>query len=94
MRDHGAMRKIEDTDPFESAEFDLGPRSLGQSGDLQGLDSEEVAELLEEGQSFDAGIVSGIEDAPLPDEGDIKTREVSEDDVPLEYLGEEQGERP
>jgi hypothetical protein len=88
------MREIEDTDPFESTEFDLGPGSGGQSGDLQGLDSEEVAELLEEGQPFDAGIVSGIEDAPLPDEGDIKTREVSEDDVPLEYLGEEQGERP
>jgi len=88
------MRKIEDTDPFESAEVDLGPGSGGQSGDLQGLDSEEVAQLLEEGQSFDAGIVSGIEDAPLPDEGDIKTREASEDDVPLEYLGEEQGERP
>ena len=94
MRDHGSMRKTEDTNPFESAEFDLGPGSGGQSGDLQGLDSEEVAELLEEGQSFDAGIVSGIEDAPLADEGDIKTREVSEDDVPLEYLDEEQGERP
>jgi hypothetical protein len=60
---------------------------------LQGLDSEEVAELLEEGQSFDAGIVSGIEDAPPADEGHIKTKEVPEDDVPLEYLNEEQGER-
>jgi hypothetical protein len=89
-----AMRKIEEMDPSDSAEFDLGPGSAGQSGDLQGLDSEEVVELLEEGQSFDAGIVSGIEDARPADEGDIKTTEVSEDDVPLEYLDEEQGERP
>jgi hypothetical protein len=88
------MRKIEDTDSVASAEFDLGPGSAGESGDLQGLDSQEVAELLEEGQSFDARIVSAIEDAPLPDEGDIKTREVSDDDVPLEYLDEEQEERP
>jgi hypothetical protein len=85
------MRKIEDEDTgsFESAEINLGPGSAGQSGDLQGLDSEEVTELLEEGQSFDAGIVSGIEDAPRADEGDIKTREVLEDDVPLEYLDEQ-----
>jgi hypothetical protein len=88
------MRKTEDRDPYESAAVDLGPGSAGQSGDLQGLDSEEVAELLEEGQSFDAGIVSGIEDAPPADEGDITTREVLEDDVPLEYLDEEQGDRP
>src|SRR5579862_6157958 len=38
-----------------------------QSGDLQGLsdipgaDSESVRELLEEGQAFEAGIVSGVE---------------------------------
>lgn len=88
------MRKSENIDPLESADIDLGPGSGGQSGDLQGLDSEEVTELLEEGQSFEAGIVRGIEDAPLADEGDIRTREVSEDDVPFEYLDEEQGERP
>src|SRR5579864_1764731 len=54
----------------------------GQSGDLQDLprdadaDSESVAELIEEGQSFEAGIVSGVEDAPNADEGEIRTREV------------------
>jgi hypothetical protein len=84
------MRKTEETDPFESAEVDLGPGSGGQSGDLQGLDSDEVTELLEEGQSFEAGIVSGIEDAPPADEGEIKTTEVLEDDVPLEYQDEEE----
>ncbi len=94
MRDHGIMKRKDDKDPYESGELDFGPGSAGQSGDLQGLDSEEVTELLEEGQSFDAGIISGIEDAPPADEGDIRTREVLEDDVPLEYLDEEQGDRP
>jgi hypothetical protein len=79
----------EDMDQFESSEIGLGPDSAGQSGDLQGLDSEGVAELLEEGQSFEAGIVSGILDAPDADEGGIRTREVPEDDVPLEYQQDE-----
>ena len=83
------MKKPTNEDEFENVEGELGPGSGGQSGDLQGLDSDEVAELLEEGQSFDAGVVSGIEDAPPADEGDIKTREVPQDDVPLEYLDDE-----
>jgi hypothetical protein len=68
-----------------------GPGSGGQSGDTQGLsDSEEAAsesvrELVEEGQAFEAGIVAGIENAPDADEGPVRTREVPEDDVPLEY---------
>jgi hypothetical protein len=68
-----------------------GARTAGQSGDLQGLseiadaDSESVDELLEEGQSFEAAIVSGVEDAPDADEGPVRTREVPEDDVPEEY---------
>ncbi len=63
----------------------------GQSGDLQGLsdveeaDSESVDELLEEGQSFEAEAVSGVENAPDADRGPIRTREVPEDDVPEEY---------
>jgi hypothetical protein len=72
--------------------MDLGPDSAGQSGDLQGLESEDAAQLLEEGQSFEASIVDGIENAPPADEGGIKTREVPEDDVPLEYLDDEKGE--
>jgi outer membrane biosynthesis protein TonB len=70
----------------------LGARSGGQSGDLQGLsnregaDSESVDELLEEGNAFEAEIVKGIEDVPDADEGEIRTREVPEDDVPEEYL--------
>jgi hypothetical protein len=74
----------------------LGARSGGQSGDTQGLpaspdvDSESVEELLEEGQSFEAEVLDGIENAPDADEGRVKTREVSEDDVPEEYQEPEQ----
>jgi len=49
-------------------------------------DSESVEELLEEGQAFEAGIVEGVENAPDADEGEIRTKEVPEDDVPEEYL--------
>jgi hypothetical protein len=70
----------------------LGPRSGGQSGDLQGLsdsaraDGESVGELLEEGNAFEAEVIKGVEDVPDADEGEIRTREVPEDDVPKEYL--------
>ena len=69
----------------------LGARSGGQSGDIQGIvgsggiDSESVTELLEEGQSFEAEVVSGVENAADPDVSEVVTREVPEDDVPEEY---------
>ncbi len=69
----------------------LGARSGGQSGDLQGLsnmggaDSESVDELLEEGNAFEAEAVKGVQDAPDADEGEVRTHEVPEDDVPEEY---------
>lgn len=71
-------------------------RSAGQSGDLQGLtgstgaDSESVDELLEEGNSFEAGIVAGVEDAGNDEEKEIHTHEVLEDDVPEEYLDKDE----
>jgi hypothetical protein len=74
----------------------LGARSGGQSGDLQGLsgiagaDSESVDELIEEGNAFEAEIVKGVEDVPDADEGEVRTHEVPEDDVPEEYLGKDQ----
>jgi len=74
----------------------LGARSGGQSGDLQGLsnregaDSESVDELLEEGNAFEAEVVKGIEDVPDADEGEVRTHEVPEDDVPEEYLDKDQ----
>jgi hypothetical protein len=70
----------------------MGARSGGQSGDLQGLsnregaDSESVDELLEEGNAFEAEVVKGVEDVPDADEGEVRTHEVPEDDVPDEYL--------
>jgi N utilization substance protein A len=73
----------------------LGARSGGQSGDLQGLsdrggaDSESVDELLEEGNAFEAEAVKGVQDAPDADEGEVRTHEVPEDDVPDEYKDNE-----
>jgi hypothetical protein len=67
-------------------------RSGEQSGDLQGLsdvetaDSESVDELLEEGNAFEAGVVSGVERAGQRGEKEVRTHEVPEDDVPEEYL--------
>lgn len=75
-----------------SALHGLGPDSAGQSGDNQGLpeaeiaDSESVDELAEEGQAFEAELIDAVENAP---EGEVRTREVPEDDVPEEYLDED-----
>ena len=77
----------------EPAAFSLkkpGTRSGRQSGDLQGLsrtvgaDSESVTELLEEGNAFEAEVVTGVEAAD--DVKEVRTHEVPEDDVPDEYF--------
>lgn len=71
---------------------ETGPGAAGQSGDIQQLpdrplaSSESVEELLEEGNAFEAEIVSGVENAPDADQGEVRTRQVPEDDVPEEYL--------
>ena len=70
----------------------LPARAPGQSGDLQGLssresaDSESVEELLEEGNAFEADVVTGVEAADDADGKEVHTHEVPEDDVPGEYL--------
>lgn len=70
----------------------LGPEAAGQSGDTEGLsraelvDSESVEELVEEGQAFEADVIDAVENAP---DGEVRTREVPEDDVPEEYLDED-----
>ena len=70
-------------------------RSAGQSGSLQGLSdlpgaaSESVDELLEEGNAFEAEVIEGVEDAPDADQGEVRTHEVPEDDVPEEYTDHE-----
>ena len=51
--------------------------------------SESVKELLEEGNALQAEAVRGVENADA-DEGEVKTHEVPEDDVPQEYLEKDQ----
>jgi N utilization substance protein A len=96
----GALKERlqEESQTVDRAAFSVkgpGPRSEVQSGDLQGLsgvegaDSESVDELLEEGNAFEADAVSGVEDAENADEGEVRTHEVPEDDVPDEYLDKE-----
>jgi hypothetical protein len=73
----------------------VGAESGGQSGDTQGLsrqsydDSESVEELMEEGQYIEAEAVSGVENAPDADQGEVRTRQFPEDDVPQEYKDED-----
>jgi N utilization substance protein A len=75
---------------------ELGPNSAGQSGDLQGIsdvadaDSESVEELVEEGNAFEAAAVEGVENAKDPDVSEVTTRQVPEDDVPQEYLNDDE----
>jgi hypothetical protein len=82
-------RQSVDTEAFSPE--GLGARSGGQSGDLQGLsniegaDSESVAELIEEGNAFEADAVTGVEHAGDTDEKEVRTHEVPQDDVPDEY---------
>jgi hypothetical protein len=102
-RDSGDSASAE-PDPRETGLFAaperLPPRGLGleaggQAGDTMGLSRDEIAgpesveELLEEGQAYEAGILSGVEDAPDADRAEVTTREVPEDDVPQEYLDQE-----
>lgn len=67
----------------------------GQSGDDQQVfdrensNSESVEELLEEGNAFEAEAIEGVEDANDPDVSEVITREVPEDDVPEEYLNDD-----
>ncbi|MBL8236929.1 MAG: hypothetical protein JNM66_05895 [Bryobacterales bacterium] len=69
----------------------LGPGSAGQSGDIQGLPdvedvaSESVEELVEEGQFLEAELVASMEEAADGSLSEVRTRQVREDDVPLEY---------
>ena len=73
-------------------EVNPGPNSAGQSGDTQGLsnieeaDSESVEELIEEGQSYEAAVISGVQNAPDADAAEVTTKQVPEEDVPAEYL--------
>ena len=80
----------------KSKRDELGPDSAGQSGDTQqisntaGADSESVEELAEEGNAFEADAVYGVENAKDADVSEVTTREVPEDDVPGEYLDDDE----
>ena len=80
---------------WTSLVLQLGAAVAGQSGDVEGLstiadaDSESVAELVEEGQAYEAEVVSGVEHASDAEEQEVTTEEVSEDDIPPEYGGSE-----
>jgi hypothetical protein len=69
--------------------------SAGQSGGDQGLprdataDSASVEELIEEGNSFEAGVVFGVENSKDPSVSEVTTHEFPEDDVPGEYLNQD-----
>jgi len=86
---------IETYSQVKARQKGTGPGSAGQSGDTQGLSdvedvgSESVEELVEDGQGFEASVIAGIEDAPDADQGPVRTREVSEEDVPFEYDNQE-----
>jgi hypothetical protein len=57
---------------------------------VERADSESVEELLEEGNSFEAGVVKGVEDAEDADETEVRTHQVPQDDVPDEYQDRDQ----
>jgi hypothetical protein len=89
----GPVRRRSQTAEADSfSAMEAAARSAGQAGDLQGLsdveaaDSESTDELLEEGNAFEAGIVTGVEDAERATPSEVHTHEVLEDDVPEEYL--------
>ena len=89
-------RRVEVINPVTpSGRRGLGAESGGQSGDTQGLsrrqydDSESVEELMEEGQYMEAEAVSGVENAREADQGEVRTRQSPEDDVPEEYKEED-----
>lgn len=62
-----------------------GGGDFGGISVVERADSESPEELLEEGQTFEAGIVSGVETAGDADQGEVRTHEVPQDDVPEEY---------
>lgn len=76
-------------------ESGMGSGSAGQSGDNQGLSDvaesgpESVEELVDEGQAFEADAISGVENAPEADVSEVHTKQMKEDDVPAEYLGQD-----
>lgn len=76
----------------EQGDSDLSPGSPGQSGDNTGLSGvpemtpESVDELVESQQTFEAEVISGVENAPPADEEEVHTHgeHPGEDDIDRE----------
>jgi hypothetical protein len=68
-----------------TARAGAGAGDFGGISVVEDADSESVEELLEEGQTFEAGVVRGVEQADDEVEQEVHTREVLQDDVPNEY---------
>jgi len=72
--------------------MEAGSDSAGQSGATQQISAtpiagfESVEELAEEGNAFEANAIYGVESAKDPDVSEVTTHEIPEDDVPGEYL--------
>lgn len=76
-----------------------GPRTKNRSGELSGdlqalpkvehLDSENLLELVKEGNAFEANVLTGVEDAEDNEGKEVHTHEVPVDDVPGEYLDQD-----
>ena len=87
-----------DDELVRSFQKGMGPGAAGQSGDTQGLAEtedagpESVVELLEEGQSFEAAVINGVENAADAETEEVRTTQVPEDDVPAEYLDRDEPE--
>ena len=96
---------VADEEAIEAAEAegerpaDEVPADEVESGDDQGLDSEEeassesVQELVDEGQYYEAEVVDGVENVPPADEAEVHTHErpeVEGESVPDEELPGEQ----
>jgi hypothetical protein len=70
------------TDPGQ-----VGPDSAGQSGDAQGLSEvadaadESVEDLADTGQSYEAGVIEGVEDAADHPERPVPTHATLEERV-------------
>ncbi|MBZ5527702.1 MAG: hypothetical protein LAN71_07370 [Acidobacteriia bacterium] len=77
-----ALGKSAAAEIFQVAPQGMGPRSAGQSGDIQGLsgvqtaNSESVVELVEEGQDYEAEVVSGVENTPDADAAERLAEEI------------------
>src|ERR1700678_1512369 len=85
-----ARKQALDPGPSKSQRMERFADSDSQGlSDVEISDSESVSELVDEGNTFEAGVVSGVERAENADEREVRTREFPEDDVPQEYLDED-----